>query len=481
MNPGVETKVVQRLRAAGGLDVRPGGPGELVVSVRGTETVLHLEVKHRFTDEVLSDIEQLRAQERERVVLVVPALSPKRRQELRYRDISWIEYKTGAVHLRVPHLAIDLPEEPPTETDRPTPLPRLSGKAGVVVEALIELGRQQEFVAQADVAELSGSTRAWTSRIFGELVKAEALEDVGRRGLTKEWRPKLDELLRLWSDDEGPSPTVTGMYLWSRTSSDLLQAVGQLGADGATYAIGGVAAADLHEPTLTGVPAVAAWIPMSSPPEGVAARLGAELVDSGANVFLWQAPGDPALRMAGPLARWRSDAPEAFRDLWVVTPTRAVVEAGHASGRGPDVAENLRRRILEHALRHPPAQLAPVPMSEPPQDRLRSEITQQEARLKAEELRDLVEQATVDCYNESQQVTGLYTMIEEYLAVPFRASVLGVEVTVEMVDLTDAEEIVVVCRREGVRQRIPVLDLPLPDPPPEGWEWVEAYRHWARG
>jgi len=55
------------------------------------------------------------------------------------------------------------------------------------------------------------------------------------------------------------------------------------------------------------------------------------------------------------------------------------------------------------------------------------------------------------------------------------------QVTVEMVDLTDADEIVVVCRREGVRQRIPVLDLPLPDPPPEGWEWIEAYRYWARG
>lgn len=87
----------------------------------------------------------------------------------------------------------------------------------------------------------------------------------------------------------------------------------------------------------------------------------------------------------------------------------------------------------------------------------------------------------MDCYNESEQVSGLYTMIEEYLAVPFQTSVLGVEVTVEMVDLTDAEEIVAVCRREGVGQRIAILDLPLPDPSPDGWEWIEAYRYWARG
>ena len=87
----------------------------------------------------------------------------------------------------------------------------------------------------------------------------------------------------------------------------------------------------------------------------------------------------------------------------------------------------------------------------------------------------------MDCYNESEQITGLYTMIEENLAVPFQTSVLGVEVTVEMVDLTEAEDIVVVCRREDVRQRMAILDLPLPDPPPDGWEWIEAYRYWARG
>jgi hypothetical protein len=24
------------------------------------------------------------------------------------------------------------------------------------------------------------------------------------------------------------------------------------------------------------------------------------------------------------------------------------------------------------------------------------------------------------------------------------------------------------------------LELPLRDPPPTGWEWIEAYRRWAR-
>lgn len=48
----------------------------------------------------------------------------------------------------------------------------------------------------------------------------------------------------------------------------------------------------------------------------------------------------------------------------------------------------------------------------------------------------------------------------------------------ERVDLTQREEIVAVCRRAGVRQTVPLLDLPLPSPPPDGTEWIEAYRHW---
>jgi hypothetical protein len=59
--------------------------------------------------------------------------------------------------------------------------------------------------------------------------------------------------------------------------------------------------------------------------------------------------------------------------------------------------------------------------------------------------------------------------------------VLGVEVVVEKVDLTEAEEIVAVCRHGSKRQRIPILDLPFPDPRPNGAEWIEAYRRWRRG
>jgi hypothetical protein len=92
----------------------------------------------------------------------------------------------------------------------------------------------------------------------------------------------------------------------------------------------------------------------------------------------------------------------------------------------------------------------------------------------------LIEESTVDCYNESEEVTGIFTMMEENLAVPFITKLLGLEVTVERVDLNKAGEIVAVCRCGRERLRVPVIDLPLLEPKPKGVEWIDAYRRWAR-
>ena len=82
---------------------------------------------------------------------------------------------------------------------------------------------------------------------------------------------------------------------------------------------------------------------------------------------------------------------------------------------------------------------------------------------------------------ESEQRGGFLTMLEEHLTVPFTTDILGVPVRVERADLNDAEEIVAICRRGRQRQLIPIVNFPLPSPPPVGWEWIGAYRHWVRG
>jgi len=100
-------------------------------------------------------------------------------------------------------------------------------------------------------------------------------------------------------------------------------------------------------------------------------------------------------------------------------------------------------------------------------------------RISKQRLEAMIEEATVDCYDEAEQITGWFTMIDEHLAVPFDTKVLGVPVTVERVDMNRSTQIVAVCTRGRDRQMLPILDLPLPTPRPAGVEWIEAYRQWC--
>jgi hypothetical protein len=94
-------------------------------------------------------------------------------------------------------------------------------------------------------------------------------------------------------------------------------------------------------------------------------------------------------------------------------------------------------------------------------------------------LEKLIDEATIDCYDESEQAMGFYTMIEDNLALPFTVTILGNHVSVEKVDIDNRDNIVAVCASGRARQRILILDLPLPDPAPAGSEWIEAYRRWC--
>lgn len=90
----------------------------------------------------------------------------------------------------------------------------------------------------------------------------------------------------------------------------------------------------------------------------------------------------------------------------------------------------------------------------------------------------MAEDATVDANGEDEQVSGFHMMIGDHLKTPFKTSVLGVDVIVEDIDLTNDGSILAICARGPVRQAIRVVDLPLPTPPPAGAEWIDAYRYW---
>ncbi len=124
---------------------------------------------------------------------------------------------------------------------------------------------------------------------------------------------------------------------------------------------------------------------------------------------------------------------------------------------------------------NPPA----PPRPRPTRTRARA-LRRPDRGLSREQLEQLIEEATVDCFTESEESTGLFEMIHEHLELPFVTTVLRVAVTVTGVDITDDDQIVAVCRRGRDLLRVALLELPMPDPRPVGAEWVDAYRHWAR-
>lgn len=103
------------------------------------------------------------------------------------------------------------------------------------------------------------------------------------------------------------------------------------------------------------------------------------------------------------------------------------------------------------------------------------------------ELDALIEEATVDTYDEVEAVNGFLAIIDEHLDVPFTTTVLGVEVNVVEIRLTNDSRMVARCVRNGLRQDIRnglrqdigLAELPLPQPPPAGAHWVDAYRRWS--
>ena len=95
------------------------------------------------------------------------------------------------------------------------------------------------------------------------------------------------------------------------------------------------------------------------------------------------------------------------------------------------------------------------------------------------ELYAMIEEATVDCNDEEEALMGFASLVEENLEVPFETTVLGATVTVTGVTHR-SHGLVAQCSRGRHRQAIHVLDLPLPEPPPKGAEWIAAYRRWTR-
>ena len=109
-------------------------------------------------------------------------------------------------------------------------------------------------------------------------------------------------------------------------------------------------------------------------------------------------------------------------------------------------------------------------------------MAKQKPESERKRLRELIEEATVDCYGEEEELTGLLTMIQDNVACPFRAKVIGEEVTVTGFEWPGhSRSLFAACRRNNKEYQVDLTSLEWMEPHPEGFEWVEAYLAWLEG
>lgn len=101
------------------------------------------------------------------------------------------------------------------------------------------------------------------------------------------------------------------------------------------------------------------------------------------------------------------------------------------------------------------------------------------ARGEARRLRALIDQATGDSLDESDEHAGLLSTVREEVACPFRARLDGIEVECVRLEWPrNGYGLNAVCKSRGKIQVVDISKLEWSDPRPRGYQWIEAYLAW---
>ncbi len=96
------------------------------------------------------------------------------------------------------------------------------------------------------------------------------------------------------------------------------------------------------------------------------------------------------------------------------------------------------------------------------------------------ELDSLIDEITVDCHDEDEQLTGFEAAFDEDASFPCPGTVIGEEVEVLHVGQGNGRrELIATCQRNGRRYEVSLLDINL-DADPATSRLLAAYRRWAR-
>ena len=305
---------------------------DAVVHYAGIETPIAIECKARVSSAAAHQIVH-RAQQLEiPLVVIAEEMTGTAREILDEAGIGSLD-GLGNVRLALPGLIMRITGT--KRRSRPAAAVRLSGKSGLVAQAML-LSVEQSW----SVSELAERCRVSPGLVHRVLQRLEHEGVVTAQGTGPSKTRRLSNpaaLLDLWVEEQRDPPWRQPAFMLAQTPEQLITSlcVG-LEATAVEYALTGAAAARRVAPFLTNVLVAHAWVASTVDPIEVCTQIRATPVESGPNVVLLQE---------------RDDTPLAFRaredGVWMANVFRLYSDLRRDPRRGREQSDHLRSEVIQ--------------------------------------------------------------------------------------------------------------------------------------
>jgi hypothetical protein len=321
------------LRALPGVDVvsTDDTPGVAVLTAAGTTQHLTIATSARLNAGAARQVVTDGAERRAPLLVVAGRTTADARALLREHGVGIVDGQ-GNAHIELPGVVIHVTGD----DTRPAPRPptRLTGKAGVVAQALL-LDPERAW----GVSALAEAARVSTGLVHRVLTRLEAETLVQSQGKGPARVRVVREpagLLDLWAEEQQDAPMRLPAYRLGQTSAQVAREVLEGLADARIeHALTGAAAAATLAPFVTAIPVIEVWVEATASDAMLLNATDAEEVTSGHNLVFLQGNDDLPLRFATTTGTSRT-----------VNPFRLYVDLRRDPRRGAEQAERLRDEVI---------------------------------------------------------------------------------------------------------------------------------------
>lgn len=97
--------------------------------------------------------------------------------------------------------------------------------------------------------------------------------------------------------------------------------------------------------------------------------------------------------------------------------------------------------------------------------------------MQSNNLDQIIEDATIDAYDISEQISGFQVLMEDEDLCPFSVELLGQSIQISQIIVVH-DRLVGIYRQNNARHTIDLLNIKL-DPNMKGYQYLAAYKKWS--